>query len=76
MTQSEDSEDAFVRELNRVLGPPDGSVLYSIGTDGLGLEENLERLRKLPSGIGYHEMMRRLGLAPPDESQGTRGNSL
>jgi len=58
----EDLTSAFLAELQRVLGPPDGTEFYSIGVGGGDSEvaTALAKLRELPSGIGYAELLRRL----------------
>lgn len=76
MNQNHDREVAFLQEPHRALGPPDATVFYSIASEATDLSNHLEQLRQLPSDIGYHEMLRRLGLVPPHEAPGTEDSAL
>jgi hypothetical protein len=67
MPDNPDQTAEFLQELQRVLGPPDGTVFYSIGAIADDLTAEIERLRTMPSGIGYHALLRRLGGTPPDD---------
>lgn len=62
MDRRTELETTFLREILRIIGPSDGTGLYAVapGTPDELLVERIDTLRRLPSGIGHDEMMRRL----------------
>ena len=62
--------NAFVLEFDRVLGATEETRFYSTSDDATILHEHVEQLRAMPPGIGYEEMLRRLGVTPPNAPPG------
>ena len=67
MDTREDLERKLLVELQRVVGPAVGTEFYVFTElSDERLAWGLERLRKLPDGIGFEEMLRRVQQVAPE----------
>jgi len=75
MDKKQELMNAFLVELDRVIGSAEETRFYTTNGDAANLAEHVATLRQMPSGIGYDEMLRRLGVPPLDTPPGGAGTA-